>query len=162
PNVAAVQIIFNMFRQRPAELFFKEARKKNVGLIVRVPLASGLLSGKYDRSTTFAKDDHRTFNRHGEAFDQGETFSGVDYETGLLAVDELKACCAPDGNLAPAALKWILMFPEVSCVIPGASRPEQIERNAAVSNAPALSRESMQAVHEVYDRRLRAQVHQRW
>jgi aryl-alcohol dehydrogenase-like predicted oxidoreductase len=162
PNVRTVQIIFNMFRQRPAELFFREAAAKNVGIIVRVPLASGLLSGTYTRSTTFEQDDHRTFNREGAAFDRGETFSGVNFETGLEAVEALKEALPARKNLAAAALRWILMFDEVSCVIPGASRPDQVHRNITAPDEPAFTTEEMSAVREVYDRFIRPSVHHRW
>ena len=162
PNVTTVQVIFNMFRQRPAELLFKEAQRRNVGLIVRVPLASGLLTGKFSAQTTFAPDDHRNFNRDGEAFDKGETFSGVDYNTGLAAVEELKRLFPGQTSLAQQALRWILMFPEVSCIIPGASRPEQLASNLQTEEVPALSGEQMAAVREVYDRLVRPQVHQVW
>ena len=162
PNVTTIQVIFNMFRQRPAELLFKEAQRRDVGLIVRVPLASGLLTGKYSAQTTFAPDDHRNFNRDGVAFDKGETFSGVDYNTGLAAVEELKAIFPGQPNLAPLALRWILMFPEVSCIIPGASRPEQLESNLQAEQLPALTAEQVAAVRSVYDRLIRPQVHQIW
>jgi aryl-alcohol dehydrogenase-like predicted oxidoreductase len=162
PNVTTVQVIFNMFRQRPAELFFKEAQRRDVGLIVRVPLASGLLTGKFSAQTTFEKDDHRNFNRHGEAFDKGETFAGVDYNTGLAAVEELKQLFPGQPSLAPLALRWILMFPEVSCIIPGASKPEQLLSNLQADTLPALSNEQMTAVRDVYDRLIRPQVHQVW
>ncbi|WP_201981138.1 aldo/keto reductase [Hymenobacter rubidus] len=162
PNVTALQLIFNMFRQRPPELLFKEAARRDVGLIVRVPLASGLLTGKLSPQTHFLPDDHRTFNRHGEAFDRGETFSGVDYETGLAAVEALKAVFPDNQPLAAYALRWILMFDEVSCVIPGASRPEQILSNLQAAELPALSVEQMQAVREIYGRRIRPLVHYSW
>lgn len=162
PNVTTVQVIFNMFRQRPAELFFQEAQRRNVGLIVRVPLASGLLTGKFSAQTTFEKDDHRNFNRQGEAFDKGETFAGVDYNTGLAAVEELKELFPGQASLAPLALRWILMFPEVSCIIPGASRPDQLLSNLQADALPALSAEQMAAVRDVYDRLIRPQVHQVW
>ena len=162
PNVTTVQVIFNMFRQRPVELLFKEAQRRNVGLIVRVPLASGLLTGKFSAQTTFDKDDHRNFNRDGEAFDKGETFSGVNYSTGLAAVEELKKLFPAQANLAQQALRWILMFPEVSCIIPGASRPEQLASNLQTEEVPALSAEQMAAVRDVYDRLVRPQVHQVW
>src|ERR1700733_14612043 len=129
PNVQSVQIIFNIFRQRPAELFFTEAQKRKVGILARVPLASGLLSGKITRDSKFAKDDHRNFNRHGEAFDRGETFSGVDFETGLRAVQELKTLVPKNGTGAQLALRWILEFPAVTCSIPGARRPAQVSEN---------------------------------
>jgi aryl-alcohol dehydrogenase-like predicted oxidoreductase len=161
-NVTTVQVIFNMFRQRPAELLFKEAQRRNVGLIVRVPLASGLLTGKFSAQTTFAPDDHRNFNRDGEAFDKGETFSGVDYNTGLAAVEELKKLFPSQVSLAQQALRWILMFPEVSCIIPGASRPEQLAANLQTEKVPELSTEQMAAVREVYNRLVRPLVHQVW
>ncbi|UOR04848.1 aldo/keto reductase [Hymenobacter aerilatus] len=162
PNVTTIQLIFNMFRQRPTELLFAEAKRNDVGLIVRVPLASGLLTGKFTPQTTFAPDDHRQFNRHGEAFDKGETFSGVDYETGLAAVEELKQLFPDQPNLAPIALRWVLMFDEVSCVIPGASKPEQLASNLQAAELPALTEEQMQAVRAVYDQKIRPQVHQIW
>jgi aryl-alcohol dehydrogenase-like predicted oxidoreductase len=162
PNVTTVQVIFNMFRQRPAELLFKEAQRRNVGLIVRVPLASGLLTGKFSAQTTFAPDDHRNFNRDGEAFDKGETFSGVDYNTGLAAVEELKKLFPGQVSLAQQALRWILMFPEVSCIIPGASRPEQLAANLQTEKVPELSVEQMAAVREVYNSLVRPLVHQVW
>ena len=150
PNVTTIQIIFNMFRQRPAEVFFAEAAKKQVGIIVRVPLASGLLAGTYSASTTFGHSDHRSFNRNGEAFDKGETFSGVDYQKGLEAVEELKKIFPPQANLAPYAIKWTLMFPEVSCVIPGASRPEQVLTNIQASGLDALTSMQMKEIEQVY------------
>ena len=150
-NVTTVQIIFNMLRQRPAEDFFTEASKKNVGIIVRVPLASGLLSGKYSLSTKFGKDDHRFFNRKGEAFDKGETFSGVDYGKGLQAVEEIKKLFPSATNLAAIALKWILMFQEVSCVIPGASSPSQAFANIMASEQPNLSLEQIHAIKKIYE-----------
>ncbi|MFD1469540.1 aldo/keto reductase [Hymenobacter caeli] len=162
PNVAALQVIFNMFRQRPAELLFKEAKRRDVGLIVRVPLASGLLTGKFGPRTQFGPDDHRHFNRDGAAFDKGETFAGVDYATGLAAVDELKAVFPGPGALAAAALRWVLMFDAVSCVIPGASRPEQLTSNLHAADLPALTAEQMAAVRGVYERRIRPLVHQLW
>jgi aryl-alcohol dehydrogenase-like predicted oxidoreductase len=149
-NVTTIQIIFNMFRMRPAEKFFAEAAKKNVGIIVRVPLASGLLTGKYSASTTFGKDDHRTFNRNGEAFDKGETFSGIDYIKGLEAVEEIKKLFHRKSNLAAIALKWILMFKEVSCVIPGASRPDQVVPNIKSAGISELTKEQMTGLEEIY------------
>jgi aryl-alcohol dehydrogenase-like predicted oxidoreductase len=162
PNVTTVQIIFNMFRQRPAELFFKEAKRKNVGIIVRVPLASGLLTGKYTTNTTFTAGDHRNFNRNGEKFDKGETFSGIDYETGLKAVEELKKIFPEQSNLASIALRWILMFDEVSTVIPGASRPEQATQNLNALDVHVLTKEQMDAVRSVYERKIKQLVHQGW
>ena len=162
PNVATVQIIFNMFRQRPAELFFREARRKDVGIIVRVPLASGLLSGKLTKASTFNEGDHRHFNRQGAAFDRGETFAGVPYETGLEAADALKRRLDDERPLPMLALRWILMHEEVSTVIPGASRPSQVEQNVQASDTEALSRDQLAVVDEVYNRYIRSHVHQRW
>src|SRR6185369_11687368 len=139
PNVQSVQIIFNIFRQRPAELLFAEAQKRKVGILARVPLASGLLSGKMSRRSKFAKDDHRNFNRHGAAFDRGETFSGVDFKTGLSAVEQLKKLVPSGASLAQLALRWILEFPAVTCAIPGAKRPAQVMDNIAASDLPPLS-----------------------
>ena len=161
-NVTTVQIIFNMFRRRPSELFFREAARRNVGVIVRVPLASGLLSGKLTRDTTFDPGDHRYFNREGAAFDRGETFAGVDYETGLQAVEELKKLLPEDFPLAQYALRWILMFREVGTVIPGASRVDHVKSNVGAAGIPPLSTEIMKAVRDVYDRYIAPQVHQRW
>jgi aryl-alcohol dehydrogenase-like predicted oxidoreductase len=162
PNVQSVQIIFNAFRHRPAELFFKEAQRRKVGILARVPLASGLLTGKLSRQSTFEADDHRQFNRHGESFDQGETFSGVDFETGLQAVEELRALVPAGASLAQFALRWILMFDAVSCVIPGAKRPAQAEDNIRAADLPALSEATMAKVRAIYDQSIRAQVHHRW
>jgi aryl-alcohol dehydrogenase-like predicted oxidoreductase len=162
PNVTTVQIIFNMFRHRPADLFFSLAKQKNVGVIVRVPLASGLLSGKITRETTFGPDDHRTFNRDGAAFDKGETFSGVDFETGLQAVEEIKALFPADANLAQWALRWVLMFDAVSCVIPGASKLWHVGSNVAASALPALTDEQMAGVKAVYEKYIKNPVHYLW
>jgi len=162
PNVTTLQVIFNMFRQRPAELLFKEAQRRDVGLIVRVPLASGLLTGKFSAQTQFDKDDHRNFNRDGAAFDKGETFAGVDYNTGLAAVEELKKVFPGQPQLAPLALRWILMFPEVSCIIPGASKPEHLLSNLKTEELPALTAAQLGAVRDIYDRLIRPQVHQLW
>jgi aryl-alcohol dehydrogenase-like predicted oxidoreductase len=131
PGVQSVQIIFNMFRQRPSELFFREAERRKVGIRARVPLASGLLTGKMTRSTTFAPNDHRAYNRHGESFDRGETFAGVDYETGLEAVEALRQFVPEGASMAQLALRWILMFPAVTCAIPGGKTPQQVEENVA-------------------------------
>lgn len=160
-GVEAIEIIFNMFRLRPSELFFEEAKKHNIGVIVRVPLASGLLTGKFDENTTFNKDDHRRFNRHGEAFDKGETFSGVEYETGLKAVQALKDHFNTE-NIAPYALRWILAFDAVSTVIPGASRAEHIINNAKVSEMEPLSKKDMEKVKEIYDTYIKDPVHHLW
>lgn len=162
PNVQSVQIIFNIFRQRPAELFFPEAKRRQVGILARVPLSSGMLTGKMTRTTSFESDDHRAFNRQGEAFDKGETFSGVDYELGLQAVEELRSL-VPDGmTMAQFALRWILMFDAVTCVIPGSKRPSQAEDNARAADFPPLSDELMEQVREIYDRLIRNQVHHYW
>ena len=162
PNVQSVQIIFNMFRHRPAELFFAEAKRRRVGVLARVPLASGLLTGKMKPNMQFESSDHRQFNRHGEVFDVGETFSGVDYETGLRAVEELKSLCPPGWTLTQFALRWILMFDAVTCAIPGAKRPEQAAENCAAADLPPLSNDAMNAIRQNYDRHIRAQVHYRW
>jgi aryl-alcohol dehydrogenase-like predicted oxidoreductase len=161
-NVTTIQIIFNMFRQRPAGLFFGEAQKRNVGVIVRVPLASGLLTGKFSKITSFGADDHRSFNRNGAAFDKGETFSGIDYETGIEAVEELKNVFPGTENLAPVALRWILMHSEVSCVIPGASRPEQVDSNLETLTTRDLSEEDIEKVSAIYRKRIKPLVHHRW
>lgn len=153
-NVTTVQIIFNMLRQRPAENFFTQAAKHNVGIIARVPLASGLLSGKFSLSTKFGKDDHRSFNRNGEVFDKGETFSGVDYTNGLKAVEEIKKYFPLDTDLAAMALKWVLMFKEVCCVIPGASSPAQALANILASEQPDLSAEQKHAIKSIYQQHI--------
>lgn len=162
PNVTTVQIIYNMFRLKPGEEFFSKAKENNVGIISRVPLASGLLTGKMSPETKFGPEDHRTFNRQGEAFDKGETFSGVDFHLGLEAVEELRKVFPGQEPLAAWALRWVLMSPEVSTVIPGASRPDQVEANIKASNLPALSQEQMQAVQQVYDQYIRPSVHELW
>jgi aryl-alcohol dehydrogenase-like predicted oxidoreductase len=162
PNVATVQIIFNPFRQRPAGLFFAEAARRGVGIIVRVPLASGLLSGKYTRETTFASDDHRNFNRHGESFDVGETFAGVPFDVGLDAVEELRPLVPGGATLAQFALRWILMHDAVSTVIPGARSEEQARANAAAAGLPDLDAAAMDRVRQVYAERIAPHVHQRW
>ena len=162
PHVQTVQIIFNCFRQRPAELFFEQAKLRQVGILARVPLASGMLTGKLTHDSQFAGDDHRTFNRHGEAFDVGETFSGVDYETGLSAVEEIRRLLPAGMSMARFALRWILMFDAVTCAIPGGKRPEQVADNCAASDLPALSPDVMEAVRAIYDKRIRGEVHQRW
>jgi aryl-alcohol dehydrogenase-like predicted oxidoreductase len=162
PNVKSVQIIFNIFRQRPGELFFQEAKRRKVGVLARVPLASGLLTGKMKRDTTFAPDDHRNFNRYGESFDRGETFSGVDYDSGLQAVEELRTLVPKGYTMAQFALRWIMMFDAVSCAIPGAKRPDQVDDNAAAAEMPPLSDETMQRVREIYVQYVYDQVHHRW
>jgi aryl-alcohol dehydrogenase-like predicted oxidoreductase len=162
PNVQSVQIIFNIFRQRPADEFWEIAKQRKVGILARVPLASGLLTGKLRRETSFAADDHRNFNRQGESFDVGETFSGVDYETGLAAVEELRKLVPAGMTLPQFALRWILMFDAVTCAIPGGKRAEQVADNCRASDLPALSKETMEAVGKIYDARIREQVHGRW
>jgi aryl-alcohol dehydrogenase-like predicted oxidoreductase len=161
-NVTTVQIIFNMFRQRPAERFFRMARERNVGIIVRVPLASGLLTGEYEKDTAFGRDDHRSFNRDGAAFDKGETFSGVPYETGLEAVEKLQGLLGTKVPLASLALRWILMFEEASTVIPGASSSDQAEANIKAADLPPLPAPQMQAVRDVYRDYIKPHVHQLW
>jgi aryl-alcohol dehydrogenase-like predicted oxidoreductase len=161
-GVATIQIIFNMLRQRPAEHFFAEAKRRDVGVIARVPLASGLLTGKFSRDSTFASDDHRAFNRHGEEFDVGETFSGVDYEVGLEVVDELRPLVPEGATLAQLALRWILTFDGVSTVIPGAKTPEQARANAAAADLPAPPPETMERVAQIYRERIAPLVRQRW
>lgn len=162
PNVTTVQIIFNMFRQRPAELFFREAQRRDIGIIVRVPLASGLLTGKFSADTHFAPTDHRNFNRNGEAFDKGETFSGLDYNAGLEAVEEIKNFFPDQENLAPVALRWILMFDAVSCIIPGASKPSQLSSNLQAIDIPAFTQEQLDGVKAIYAEKIKPLVHQRW
>jgi aryl-alcohol dehydrogenase-like predicted oxidoreductase len=162
PNVQTVQIIFNIFRQRPADLFFAEAQRRKVGILARVPLASGMLSGKITRDSKFAKDDHRNFNRHGEAFDRGETFSGVDFKAGLHAVEELKSLVPKHTTLAQLALRWILEFPAVTCAIPGAKRPAQVTENISAADLPPLSAGALKKIRAIYDREVRPLVHQYW
>ncbi|MBQ0821724.1 aldo/keto reductase [Microvirga terrae] len=159
--IASVQIIYNLFRQRPAELFFRLAQERQVAVIARVPLASGLLTGKLSDSSQFAADDHRAFNRHGEAFDVGETFSGVPFEVGLKAVEELRSV-AGTLPMAQFALRWILMSEAVTVVIPGARNPDQAVSNARAAELPALTADQMDAARSIYDRLIRPHVHQRW
>jgi len=162
PNVQSVQIIFNLFRQRPADLLFEQVKKRKVGILARVPLSSGMLTGKLKADSTFAADDHRAFNRAGAAFDRGETFSGVDYETGLRAVEELKKICPAGMSMTQFALRWILMFDAVTCAIPGAKRPSQAEENFSAADFPPLSDKTMQAAGSLYDRSIRPLVHHYW
>jgi aryl-alcohol dehydrogenase-like predicted oxidoreductase len=162
PNVKSVQIIFNIFRLKPAEAFFAAAHARNVGIIVRVPLASGLLTGKFKADTQFSSTDHRNYNRYGQSFDQGETFSGVDYDSGLEAVEELRALVPAGTTLAQFALRWILMFPEVSTIIPGAKNAAQAADNAHASQLAPLSDETMRRIQALYDTKIRAQVQNRW
>jgi aryl-alcohol dehydrogenase-like predicted oxidoreductase len=162
PGVQSVQIIFNIFRQRPAELFFREAQRRKVGILARVPLASGLLAGKMTRAATFADDDHRNYNRYGESFDRGETFSGVDFETGLQAVEELRPLVPAGASMAQFALRWILNFEAVTCAIPGAKRPGQVEENVAAGDLQTLSSTTMVKVEEIYQRSIQPLVHHYW
>jgi aryl-alcohol dehydrogenase-like predicted oxidoreductase len=162
PGVASVQIIFNIVRQRPAENFLAEALARDVGVLARVPLASGLLTGKLSRESTFAPDDHRDFNRHGESFDVGETFSGLDYETGLALVEELRPLVPEGATMAQLALRWILMFDGVTAAIPGARTAEQARSNATAADLPALSAETMTHIGELYERYAKPLVHDRW
>jgi aryl-alcohol dehydrogenase-like predicted oxidoreductase len=162
PNVASVQIIYNIFRQRPASLFFAEAKKREIGVIVRVPLASGMLTGKMNATTPFAADDHRAFNRNGEAFDKGETFSGVPYDVALDVVEDIRRFVPGDITMAQFALRWILMAESVSTVIPGARNAQQASANSAASNVPALPADTMDALRSIYAHRIAPFVHQRW
>jgi aryl-alcohol dehydrogenase-like predicted oxidoreductase len=162
PNVQTVQIIFNIFRQRPAEFFFEQAKRRGVGILARVPLASGLLTGKMGPDTKFEASDHRRFNRGGEEFDRGETFSGIDYTAGLKAVEDLRLLRPEGVSMTQFALRWILMFEAVSCTIPGGRTKAQAEENALASEAAALSEETMQKVRALYDERVRPAVHQYW
>jgi aryl-alcohol dehydrogenase-like predicted oxidoreductase len=162
PNVQTVQIIFNCFRQRPAEFFFLQAKQRRVGILARVPLASGLLTGKLRPDSTFPSDDHRNFNRHGESFDVGETFSGVDYTAGLEAVEEIRKCVPAGITMNQLALRWILMFDAVSCAIPGGKRPEQVAENCRSSDLPSLTAAAMAEVARIYSEIISPLVHSRW
>ncbi len=162
PNVTTVQIIFNLFRQRPTELFFDLVKQHDIGVIARVPLASGLLTGKFDKNTTFEEGDHRNFNRNGEAFDKGETFSGVEYEQGLRAVAALRELFPDEQNLAPIALQWILSYSEVSCIIPGASRVEHLRSNVQAAERTPLNQSQLDAMNQIYKDYVKPSVHQLW
>jgi aryl-alcohol dehydrogenase-like predicted oxidoreductase len=162
PNVQSIQIIYNIFRQRPASLFFAEAKKRQVGVIARVPLSSGLLTGKMSANTAFAADDHRAFNRNGEAFDKGETFSGVPYDVALEVVEEIRKLVPANASMAEFALRWILMEDAVSTVIPGARNAAQAQANSRASALPALSPETMAALRELYRNRIAQYVHHSW
>jgi aryl-alcohol dehydrogenase-like predicted oxidoreductase len=162
PGIASVQIIFNIFRQRPKELFFSLARQRDVGILVRLPLASGLLAGKITRQTEFAADDHRTYNRHGEQFDRGETFSGVDLEVALGAVEQIREILPPGVGMSTLAMRWILEHPQVTCVIPGARNASQVIENVKASDLPPLSAAQLEPLTKIYEERIRALVHQRW
>jgi len=162
PGVQSVQIIYNVFRQRPAELFFPEARKRGVGILARLPLSSGMLAGKMTARSTFEADDHRSFNRNGEAFDRGETFSGVPFDTGLEVVELLRPLVPAGASMAQWALQWILMAEAVTCTIPGAKRPLQVEENVAAADLGPLSPETMTKVADIYSSHLKPLVHQYW
>ncbi len=162
PNVKTVQIIFNIFRQRPADLFFGQAEKRKVGILARVPLSSGMLTGKFTPKSAFEPDDHRAFNRKGEAFDRGETFSGVDYGLGLEAVEGLRPLVPAGATMTQMALRWILMYPAVTCAIPGAKRPAQVEENAAAADLPPLPPAVMSQIQALYDQKIKPQVHPYW
>jgi aryl-alcohol dehydrogenase-like predicted oxidoreductase len=162
PGVQSIQIIFNIFRQRPADELFSRAQEKKVAIIARVPLASGLLTGRVTRDRAFAKDDHRNFNLHGERFDVGETFSGVPLDAGLAAVEELRRLVPNGWTLGQFALRWILMHDAVTTVIPGCKTPEQVDENAAASDLPPISESAMAEVRRIYDRHIRAHVNGRW
>jgi aryl-alcohol dehydrogenase-like predicted oxidoreductase len=162
PNVQSVQIIFNCFRLKPSEEFFPRAKEKKVGILARVPLASGMLTGKLRSDSIFPQDDHRNFNRHGEMFDVGETFSGVDYELGLQAVEELRRWVPAGMSVTQFALRWILMFDEVTCAIPGGKRPDQVADNCRASDLAPLPPGAMTEVKRIYDQKIRASVNARW
>ncbi|WP_457394924.1 aldo/keto reductase [Roseateles sp. P5_E1] len=162
PGVQSVQIIYNLFRQRPAEAFLPAAQAAQVGVLARLPLSSGMLSGKFTRDSRFGADDHRGFNRQGEAFDKGETFSGVDFEQGLAAVEELRALLPPGVSMARLALRWILMNEAVTTAIPGGRTPEQVDENVSAADLAALPAPLMQALVDVYQRRIAPQVHSLW
>lgn len=160
-GISAIEVIFNMFRFKPLDELFPMAEEKNIGIIARVPLASGLLTGKFTKDTVFGEKDHRSYNREGASFDKGETFSGVPYELGLEAVEELKQIFGTD-NLSAIAIRWVLMHPQVSAVIPGASRASQVENNIKAAELPELSDEQMKAVQDLYERKLKAIIHPQW
>ena len=162
PGVQSIQIIFNVFRQRPRDLFFGEALRRKVGILARLPLSSGMLTGKMTLESRFAPDDHRAFNRKGEAFDRGETFSGLDYETGLRAVETLRPLLPTGMTMAQMALRWILHFPEVTCAIPGAKKPDQVEENVRAADLPPLPEEVMTAIDAVYEQQVKPHVHHYW
>jgi aryl-alcohol dehydrogenase-like predicted oxidoreductase len=162
PNVQSIQVIYNIFRQRPAELLFKEAARRKVGILARVPLASGLLTGRLTREQSFESDDHRQFNRHGEAFDRGETFSGVDYNLALDAVNSLRGLVPRDTTMAQWALRWILMDEAVTCAIPGVRRVSQVQDNLAAADLPAIPADTLRKVRELYEAKIKPSVHQYW
>jgi Predicted oxidoreductases (related to aryl-alcohol dehydrogenases) len=162
PSIQSVQIIYNIFRQRPSELFFSEAAKRKVGILARLPLSSGMLTGKMSKRSNFEKDDHRSFNRHGEAFDRGETFSGVDYDLSLDFVDKLRSLVPAGMTMTQFALKWILMNPAVTCAIPGGKNPMQVDENTKAADLPSLPDSTMKIIKELYNQNIRPFVHQYW
>jgi aryl-alcohol dehydrogenase-like predicted oxidoreductase len=162
PGVQTVQIIFNIFRQRPADLFFAEAQRRQVGILARLPLSSGMLAGKFSKASSFEASDHRSYNRHGESFDRGETFSGLDFDLGLQAVEALRSLVPSGMSMAQLALRWILMFPAVTCAIPGAKRPEQVEENVKAADLPPVPETIMSVIQRIYDHSVRPQVHHYW
>jgi aryl-alcohol dehydrogenase-like predicted oxidoreductase len=162
PGVQSVQIIYNIFRQRPQDLFFGEAMRRQVGILARLPLSSGMLSGKFNPASSFAADDHRQFNRQGAAFDRGETFSGLDYERGLQAVEALRAILPPGMSMVQLALRWLLMAPAVTCAIAGAKRPEQVAENVSAADLPPLSEATMEAIARIYREQVKPLVHYNW
>lgn len=162
PGVQTVQIVFNIFRQRPRELFFAEAKRKKVGILARLPLSSGMLAGKMTAKSKFSDDDHRSFNREGAAFDKGETFSGLDFNVGLKAVENLRSLVPAGMSMSQMALRWILMYPAVTCAIPGAKRSEQVEENLRAADMPPLAQGNMEAIERIYWEKIRPRVHQLW
>jgi aryl-alcohol dehydrogenase-like predicted oxidoreductase len=162
PNLQSVQIIFNIFRQRPADLFFELAKKRQVGILARLPLSSGLLTGKLKPDSHFSPDDHRSFNRNGESFDKGETFSGVNYNNGLKWVERLKEICPAEISLSRFSLKWILMFDAVTCAIPGAKKPQQALENISASELPTVSEDIMEEIKVLYQSEIKKYVHHQW
>jgi aryl-alcohol dehydrogenase-like predicted oxidoreductase len=162
PNVQSIQIIFNMFRQRPSDRLFEVAAERKIGILARVPLSSGMLTGKMGRNSKFDRDDHRSFNRNGSAFDKGETFSGIDFEVGLGAVEKLKQICPPGMTLSQFALRWILMFDPVTATIPGARNPVQIRENVVAADLPSLPPHIMKEIKEIYESHIQKHVHFRW
>jgi aryl-alcohol dehydrogenase-like predicted oxidoreductase len=162
PNVQSVQIIFNIFRQRPLDVFFHEAQRRSIGILARVPLSSGMLTGKMNSTSSFAEDDHRQFNRQGAGFDRGETFSGLDYEIGLQAVEQLRSLVPANMTMSQLALRWILMSPAVTCAIPGAKRASQVEENVRAADLPEVSEDTMNEIREIYERVVRPHVHHYW
>jgi aryl-alcohol dehydrogenase-like predicted oxidoreductase len=162
PNVQSVQIIYNIFRQRPQDLFFGEALRRQVGILARLPLSSGMLTGKFNAASSFAPDDHRQFNRQGAAFDRGETFSGLDYERGLQAVEALRAILPPGMSMVQLALRWLLSAPAVTCAIAGAKRPEQVAENVSAADLPPLSEATMAAIAAIYREQVKPLVHHNW